>query len=156
MDEFLHNPGDLWLAAAVAFLLLEAFGLPGVGLVFAGLGSLVAGFAVFSHALEPDNYTAQILLFLIASVVWAVVLWKPMQRFRVGKRQGGEYHNIVGGTAYVGAQGLTRKDGGEVTWSGTIMRAELSRSAGVDVVEAGTAVVITEVHSATLVVKPKD
>lgn len=155
MDDFLHNPGELWLAAAVVFMLLEAFGLPGVGLVFAGLGALVAGFAVFSHVLAAEHVTAQFLLFLIASLIWALVLWKPMQRFRVGRRQG-EYHNIVGGTAYVGAAGLSRKAGGEVTWSGTIMRAELARNAGVDVVEAGVAVVITEVHNATLVVQPKD
>lgn len=155
MDEFLHNAGDLWLCAAVVLMLVEAFGLPGVGLVFAGLGALVVGFGVFSGVIAPDNPAAQWTLFFIASLIWALTLWKPMQRFRVGKRHG-EYSNIIGGTAYVGAGGISRKHGGEVTWSGTIMRAELARNAGVEHIEAGTPVVITEVHGATLVVQPKD
>ncbi len=152
---FLHNAGDVWLAAAVIFLMLEAFGIPGVGLVFAGLGSLVVGFTIFSGMIAADNHAAQWTLFFITSLLWALLLWKPMQKFRVGKRHS-EYSNIIGGTAYVGGNGLTRKHGGEVTWSGTIMRAELARHAGVDAVEPGAQVVITEVSGATLVVVPKD
>ena len=155
IQAFFANAGDIWLLAAVVLMLVEAFGLPGVGLVFAGLGSLVVGFFIFSGMIAADNEAAQWTLFFISSLLWALVLWKPMQKFRVGKRHG-EYNNIVGGTAYVGGNGLTRKHGGEVTWSGTIMRAELSKAAGVEAVEPGSQVVITEVTGATLVVMPKD
>ena len=159
MDEssfqaFLSHPSAVWMVVSVLFLLIEAFGIPGVGLMFAGLGALVAGLSVFSGAVAEDNHNAQFILFFVFSLVWAVLLWKPMQKFRVGKRHG-EYHNIIGTTAYVGGSGISRKDGGEVTWSGTIMRAELAASAAVDRIESGAVVVIVEVTGATLVVKPK-
>ena len=151
----MQNPGYLWSVAAVGFMLLEAFGLPGVGLMFAGIGALMVGLSIFAHVILLDDYTLQLIVFFTFSVISALLLWKPLQRFRVGRGRG-EYSNIVGGTAYVGAGGISRKHGGEVTWSGTIMRAELARSCPVELVDAGAAVVITEVHNATLVVTPKD
>ena len=159
MDEsgfqvFLTHPATVWMVVSVVFLLAEAFGIPGVGLLFAGLGALVAGLCVYGGVVAEESHNAQFIVFFVFSLVWAMLLWKPMQKFRVGKRHG-EYHNIIGTTAYVGGSGISRKDGGEVTWSGTIMRAELSASAGVDSIESGSAVVIVEVNGATLVVKPK-
>jgi membrane protein implicated in regulation of membrane protease activity len=155
LEAFLTNPANVWLASAVLLLLVEAFGLPGVGLLFAGLGALGVGLAIHGHAIAAENYTLQLIVFFVTSTVCAAALWKPMQKFRVGKHQG-QYHNIIGSTAYVGSNGITRKHGGEVTWSGTIMRAELSRNTGVEALEAGSQVVIVGLTGATLVVQPKD
>ncbi len=156
MDDFLQNHGHVWLAAGVAFMLLEAFGLPGVGLVFAGLGALMAGLCIFSGVLTQDQVALQFTVFFLASMGWALLLWKPMQKLRVGSKHKGTYNNIVGGTAYVGSNGITRKHGGEVTWSGTIMRAELCPSCGDVSIAPGAQVVITALTGATLIVKQKD
>lgn len=155
MENLLHHPGSLWLAASVCFMLMEAFGMPGAGMLFAGAGALLAGLAVFLGLVGAEDVAFQFTLFFAFSLAAALLLWKPMQRFRVGRRHG-EYHNIIGGVAYVGSNGLSRTHGGEVTWSGTIMRAELARSAGVEALEAGAPVVITEVSGATLIVKPQE
>ena len=57
-------------------------------------------------------------------------------------------------TATVGAKGLTAK-GGEISWSGTIMKAKLAADAGVDTLPAGSDVEITDIEGITLIVKPK-
>jgi membrane protein implicated in regulation of membrane protease activity len=146
--------GYIWLAIAVGFMLLEAFGMPGIGMMFAGLGALTSGLGVLSTLVAQDSYAVQLIIFFTSSLLWALLLWKPLQNMRVGKPEA-EYRNIVGDVAYVGTGGVTRERGGEVTWSGTIMRAELSKDTPVNEVLAGTQVVITAVHGATLVVTPK-
>lgn len=154
--EWYQNPGYVWLAAGVLFLLGETLGVPGVGLMFAGLGALVAGVAVQMGWVAADAQLAQFTLFFIAVAVWAALLWKPMQKFGIGGAAKGGYSNIVGDTAYVGSNGISKKSGGEVTWSGTIMKAHLAKHVAADTLEAGTQVVIEEVAGATLVVRPKE
>ena len=143
----------IWLIAGVLFLLAEALGVTGVGLFFSGMGALTVCMLLSLGLLTAESQMWQFIIFFAATAAWAALLWKPMQRFRVGKQQGG-YSNIVGETAYVGSSGLTRQNG-EVTWSGTIMKAELARDIATDKLEAGTAVTIVDVSGAKLIVKPK-
>lgn len=143
----------LWLLVGVVFIAIEAVGISGVGFLFAGLGALVTGTALHMEWIEIDDRILQFTVFFIATFVWAALLWKPMQKI-MQRKQGG-YSNIVGDTAYVGSGGLHKHRGGEVTWSGTIMRAQLDNSASVESLEPGAQVVIVETKGATLVVKPK-
>ena len=149
---FLNHPGTAWLVAAVALMLLEALGIPGVGLLFAGLGALVTGAAVYTEMVGAEAYVIQFAIFFLASALWAVLLWKPMQHFRT-QRSRGSYSNIVGDVAIVAAGGLSRELGGNVTWSGTIMKAELA--SGPEALPEGAQVVITDVKGATLLVREK-
>ena len=142
----------LWLIAGVLLVLFDTLHLGGVGIFFAGLGAIIAGAAVWTGLIGQDAYVAQWLLFISAAALWALILWIPMRKFR--QRRHGKYSNIVGETAYVGSQGLSRRKGGEVTWSGTIMKARLADNA-MEALEAGTPVIITNVQGATLVVKPE-
>lgn len=148
------TPTTLWLLASVAFLALEALGLPGVGFLFAGLGALLVGALTGFGAIAAGSVTAQWIIFFAATGAFAVLLWKPLQKFHVNRRSH-SYSNMVGDTAYVGSNGLKKNAVGEVTWSGTIMRAELAKDAGVESLSAGTAVVIAGVEGAKLIVKPK-
>ncbi|MDE3016622.1 MAG: NfeD family protein [Pseudomonadota bacterium] len=141
----------LWLAAGVLLVLFDALHLGGVGLFFAGLGAIIAGVSLWFGIVGEDAHVAQWLVFFAATALWSLVLWKPMRKFR--HRHNGNYSNIVGETAYVGSSGLTRKKGGEVTWSGTIMKARLSDGAP-EALEAGAPVVVTDIQGATLIVKP--
>ena len=75
-----------------------------------------------------------------------------MQKFRGAHKRGG-YSNIVGDVAVVAAGGLEKGTGGNVTWSGTIMKAELAGHS--QRLEEGAQVVISDVRGATLVVHPK-
>ncbi len=142
----------IWLLTGVLFMAAEAMGVTGVGLLFAGLGATVVGILLHLGQLAPDAHVNQFVVFFFASAAWAAILWKPMQRFRL-RNQGG-YNNIVGETAFVGSSGLTRT-GGEVTWSGTIMKAQIAPGVASDQLEAGSQVTIVDVAGATLIVKPK-
>lgn len=140
----------LWLLAGVVFLAAEALGASGVGLLFAGLGALTIGTLV---TVQPElSVLSQWIIFLATTGLWAIFLWKPLQKFR-GRSSNDGYKNIVGDTAFVGAHGLQKNVTGEVTWSGTIMRAELAE--GVENQPAGAQVLITDVAGNTLIVKPK-
>lgn len=149
------TPATLWLIAGVAFLAMEALGLPGVGFLFAGLGALSVGALVSFEQLAADAVTLQWVVFFVATGIFAALLWKPMQRFHLN-RKSHSYSNMVGDTAYVGSQGLKKNAIGEVTWSGTIMRAELAADAGVESLSAGAAVTIADVEGAKLIVRPKE
>ena len=140
----------LWLFAGVIFLAAEALGASGIGLFFAGLGALTIGSIVTAR---PDLAPlSQWIIFFAATALWAILLWKPFQRFR---GDGGEspYKNIVGDTAFIGVGGLEAGQIGEATWSGTIMRAELAHNAAP--IAPGGAAIITAVSGNTLIVKPK-
>ena len=143
----------LWLIAGVAFMAAEAFGAPGVGLLFAGLGAIATGAALYLGIIAEDATTAQFVAFFTTTAAFAFLLWKPLKRFRLGKSGG--YSNMIGDTAYVGSQGLAKGRPGEDTWSGTIMKAELAADAKEENLEAGSAVAIVEVVGAKLIVTPK-
>jgi len=148
------STGNIWLIAGVIFLAAEALGMSGIGLLFAGLGALTVGAAVNMDLFAEGSALLQAVLFLAASALWAVALWKPIKKFRLNKNTG-SYSNMVGETAYAGSNGISKADGGEATWSGTIMKATLAPDATVEALEAGAQVIIVDVKGATLIVKPK-
>ena len=141
-----------WLIAGVAFLVFEALGMPGAGLLFAGLGALATGSFIHLGYIAQTDTLMQFITFFLTSGVFAVLLWKPIQKFK-GNQQKNKFNNIVGDTAVVGKDGLGA-NGGEVKWSGTIMTAKLADDV-TGTLASGTKVVITDVQGTTLVVKPK-
>lgn len=153
--EFMTHTDYVWLAVGVLLVAADAIGLTGLGLMFAGLGALMAGVAIQIGAVDSAAHVEQGIIFIGTTALWALALWKPMQKMRVGNKHH-EYNNIVGETAYVGSNGIDRHKGGEVTWSGTIMKAQIAKTAHVDKIEAGAQVTIVEVSGATLFVKPRE
>ncbi len=145
----------IWLIAGIAFLAAEALGVTGIGMLFSGLGAIVVGTLLNLGIIAPEATIAQFTLFFVATAVWAAVLWKPMQKFRLRKNTH-NYSNMIGDTAYAGSAGIAKGKTGEATWSGTIMKAELDKHAHTDHVEGGKAVIITGVSGTTLIVKPKE
>ncbi|NBX04105.1 MAG: hypothetical protein EBR02_08650 [Alphaproteobacteria bacterium] len=147
-----ENITYIWLAVGVLFLLLEALGANGIGFFFAGLGALTVGTLINLGHVAPDAYVLQSIVFFATTALWTAVLWAPLKNHR---KKSSNYNNIIGDTAYVGSGGISKKEGGEVTWSGTIMKSKLAEHAGVDALAAGTEVTITAISGATLTVKPK-
>lgn len=147
------TPSHLWLLTGVLLIVFEAFGLSGIGLSFAGLGALTAGGLIEAGAIAEGATVTQFAVCVISAAIWALLLWNALKKF---KKHGSRYSNIIGDTAYVGSSGLQKGIVGEVTWSGTIMRAELAKHSPVAVLEAGAQVTIVELIGAKLVVKPKE
>lgn len=148
------NTPAIWLTAGVLFLAAEALGVSGIGLLFAGLGAIVVGVTINFSLIPQDAHILQFVVFFISTAAWVLILWKPMQRFKLSRQHTG-YSNIVGETATVSPKGVNKNDG-EVSWSGTLMKARLAKSVTQDTLPAGSLVTIVEVHGATLVVKPKE
>ena len=144
----------IWLIAGVLMLVAEALGISGVGLLFAGLGALTLGALLEWGYVAPDDTLMQFIYFLGFTATWTLALWRPMRRF-YSNRSGSGYKNMVGDIAYVGEAGLAKNHAGEVTWSGTIMKAMLADELDIEKLDAGAAVEIMRVHGATLIVKPK-
>lgn len=143
----------LWLGAGALMLALEMSGLSGVGFLFAGLASFVVAILISTDLLLPTDYLLQWGWFFAATVVWAALLWKPMQKFLLSHKGAG-YQDMIGQTAIVGAGGLSKGHDGQATWSGTVMMARLENSAA-EHVPAGAAVEIVGVKGSTLLVKPR-
>jgi membrane protein implicated in regulation of membrane protease activity len=59
---------------------------------------------------------------------------------------------MIGEVAFVGSAGITKQAGGEVTWSGTIMKAKLSDDTSAERLEGGTQVTIKAINGNTLIV----
>ncbi len=139
----------IWLFAGAAFIAVEIFGIPGVGFLFAGIAALVVGGAIEFDLIAADAVLAQAVLFTVLTCVSAALLWKKLKVTR-----GSSYSNMVGEEATVMAPGLSGSREGQVKWSGTLMRARIDASAGVDVLAAGMAVRITAVEGTLLIVAP--
>ena len=150
------NAPYLWVAFGAAMLAIEAFGLPGIGFLFAGLGAITAGILIEMGVMGTGNTTGQFAWFFGSTVAWTALLWKPMQRFRTRKATAGDYNNMVGNTATVSGGPLEKGKAGKVHWSGTTMQAELADDTAQDGVPEGTDVVIREVKGTRLIVELKN
>ena len=146
------NPTYIWLVFGIICLLMEALGVNGIGFFFAGLGALTVGTLMNLDLVAVDAYITQAIAFFLTTALWTAILWAPLKKHR---SKSSSYNNIIGETAYVGSGGVSKKDGGEVTWSGTIMKAKLAEHASVDRLDAGAEVIITAISGVTLTVKPK-
>lgn len=146
------TPSLLWLLIGLAAIVLELAAVaPGVGLLFAGLGAL--GVGLLLSGVMPDlSLTAQIIWFLGLTAAFAILLWKPMQRWRMPSGKGTPYNNMVGERAQVAEQGLQPGTPGTVRWSGTLMNAELAPQS--PPAPANSTVEIVDVRGNTLIVKP--
>lgn len=140
-----------WLIAGVVFSIAEAIGMSGFGLIFAGFGGLSVGMLINFGVLEMDSILPQFVVFFIATILWELVLWKPLEKWRKTKGKS-EYHNIIGQTAIVAASGLIKENGGQVTWSGAIMKAKFVSGEGENSLQSGAKVVIKDIIGNTLIV----
>jgi membrane protein implicated in regulation of membrane protease activity len=148
------GPELLWLLLGIAAVLAEVLAVaPGIGLLFTGLGALGVSLLLYSLPGADISLLGQLTWFLAFTAVWAVLLWKPMKRWRMPSAKSGTYSNIVGDRATVGAEGLRKGEQGQVTWSGTVMNAELADDATLEDLPAGATVEVAAVRGNTLIVK---
>lgn len=141
-----------WLIAGAALLALEAFGIPGIGLVFAGLGAILTGIILETGAVSAGDYVLQAAIFCISTIIFAVLLWNKMKAWRLNPKEK-PYSNMVGDIAMVAEAGLKKGTRGQVRWSGTLMFAEIDAEETTTEIAAGAQVRISAVEGNVLKVK---
>ncbi len=146
------TPSIMWLLAGALFLALEAFGAPGIGFLFIGLGAILTGLLIELDILSSTDLVLQFAALFINSSMLAVLLWRKVKQFRGTHSKQGHYSNMVGDEAVV-TKPITASAAGEARWSGTLMRAELAE--GQEPLIEGTRVTITAVNGNTLIVAAK-
>ncbi len=140
-----------WFIASGIFLLLEAFGIPGIGFLFAGIAALAVA-ALISLGLIADEATLmQLALFAILTSVSAALLWKKLKNWRINPKTP-QYSNIIGTEATV-VGSISGSTEGQVRWSGTLMRARLADTAAT--LTDGAPVIVTAAEGNLLTVKQK-
>lgn len=142
---------SLWLLVGAILVVMEAFIAPGVGLLFAGLGAIIAGILIGLGLIPADNIILQFAIFFAFTALTASLLWKKLKQFRQGKET---YSNIVGDSATVEGAALKKGVDGKVKWSGTSLKARLVENAAVSQVSGGTEVIIEELRGNVALCRP--
>jgi len=145
-------PSILWLIAGAVLLALEAFGLPGIGFMFAGLGAILTGVITELGGVAADDTVSQAAIFCASTILFALLLWKKIKAWRLNPKEK-PYNNIIGDKAIVAEAGLKKGSTGQVRWSGTLMQAEIDEKESITDIAAGTHVHISAVEGNVLKVK---
>ena len=148
-------PLYLWLVAGIFFFIAEALGASGFGLLFSGFGALTVGLLINLSLVPADDFVLQFVVFFIATTAWSFLLYNPIKKWRDGKGKAA-YNNMLGQVAAVAEGGMSRKDGGNVKWSGTIMKAKFANNCPADRLEEGEQVIIKEIVGNSLIVTAKE
>lgn len=144
-----------WLIAGALLLALEAFGVPGLGFLFAGLAAIVVGVLTHLGTISADDFIMQTAAFSGITALFAFILWKPLKKWRTNPDAKEQFSNIVGDMATVGAGGLERGKVGDVSWSGTTMMAQIDDTCTQEHLAEGLVVRITTVQGNQLIVAPQ-
>lgn len=135
---------------------LEAFGIPGIGFLFAGLSAILVGGLLLAGIVGDDAHMLQFTLWFALTGSFALALWKPLKRWRgAGDGETGQYSNMVGDSATIAEAPLRKGYPGKARWSGTVMNAELDANASVQEIPVGALAEIAEVRGTVLVLKPR-
>ncbi len=141
----LLNPGFLWFIVGLIFLFLE-FLLPGVIIVFFGGGAILTALLYWLGIL--DSFIAQLVFFLVSSLLLLFILRRYLKDYFVGKTIGktNDMDNPEGKTAKV----VESIDGsqGRILFEGTEWKAVAEED-----IEKGQIVRIKNKHNITFTVE---
>ena len=144
------SPALLWFLAGLVLMLLELL-LPGIILVFIGLGAWVAALAAWLGWV--DSLAGQALVFAIASVVLLVGLRRLFKGWLTGVTLAGdsahELNEFIGKTVPV-LTAIPSGGMGKVEFRGAHWNAQSSEPLG-----AGASAIITGREGLCLLVRPK-
>ena len=142
------TPAIFYLLIAIALIGLELLimQLSVFWFLFIGLGALVTSLVGW---LFPEiSWVSATLLFIVASVVISVLLYRPLKRWqdKPGPMPG---NDAIGQVTEV-VEAVTREKSGTVIWSGTEWPAELAKDEAA--LEAGERAVIRRLEGIRLIV----
>ena len=119
------DPSYYWFTAGILFLVIEVFTLS-VILLFIGLAAITSGAALFFNIVSDDQIIVQLAIFLGSIILWYLALSIPIKKIKALKSKN-NYHSILNQKAQT-VTVLEKSKIGKVTWSGTRMKAVLSKN----------------------------
>ena len=121
------QPAEIWMIVGFLFVFIELMQLPGFGFFFLGLGGLSVSIVLASDRFAISTFH-QFIIFSIASLVWIVLLWKPLKKLNLhsfNNTYNDKFHDMIGQSVIVLHDEIMPGLLGKVKWSGTIMNASL-------------------------------
>jgi len=157
MQWLFDNPSLSWLAFGIVLIGFEAITVPGIGIFLAGLGAIVTAIVIEVGLVNPLSSLWQLSCFFIFTILFTLVLWKPLKKWRTsGKGAGLPANNMIGEFCVVVKNPLLKGNIGQVEWSGTIMNAQIDKSVTPPSLAIGTQAIITQVQGNVLTIIPKE
>ena len=144
-----------WLAFGTFLIVVELLTAPGLGLFIGGLGAYSTAIIITTGVVDKSDSALQFVAFFGFTAIWAAILWKYLKKFRHKLKAGTNYSDVIGGTAIIAGNGLKRGETGQISWSGTLVNAEIDDAVTIDFLPTGTHVEIKSVSGNTFKVTPK-
>ncbi|MBN2594205.1 MAG: NfeD family protein [Sedimentisphaerales bacterium] len=146
------KPELIWFLVGLVLLVLE-FIMPGLIIGFFGAGAWIVAIICLFSAYVAGSINAQLIIFIIASVLSLLLLRKWLKGMFIGHTKSQQdltedMKEFIGERAVV-KEKITPKAGGKVEVHGTNWIAEAEEE-----IAAGTVVEIIEKNNLTLKVKP--
>jgi membrane protein implicated in regulation of membrane protease activity len=132
-----------WSLIGMALMAFEIFGLQGIGILFTGFSAITVAFLIYLNPELNDNIGSQLLYFFFGTMGWAAILWIPFKKFiRYG--DDGDYSNMIDTYATTNKD-MVKDKIGDITWSGTRVRAMIADDNPDDMIPEKTTVKVVNV-----------
>ncbi len=133
----------IWSLIGMVLMALEVFGVQGIGILFTGFSAITVAFMIYLDPELIDNIGIQLVYFFFYTVVWATILWIPLNKF-IRYSDNGDYSNIINTYATTNKD-MVKGKMGEVYWSGTKVRAMIAEDNPDNEIPTDTSVKISAV-----------
>ena len=120
----LIGPTEFWLFVGIVLIIFEFSHIPGIGLLFVGLGAISTAF--ITNYWPEQTTLSQIAYVGSTALLWFVCLWYPLKLFVYQRKTkvGRESFDLRGSQVTVINKNIKAGEHGQVSWSGTIMNAQ--------------------------------
>lgn len=141
-----------WYLLSLFLFILEAAAVPGIGLFFAALGAMSLGLFVQVGLFPHPDWLVQTTAFFFLTGLWAMALWKPLQKIRLRRVMKSDQHqDVIGRFVEVGPGGIKKGKKGNAYWSGALLNARIADDATVASAGSGEELKIVAVEGSTLI-----
>jgi membrane protein implicated in regulation of membrane protease activity len=139
-----------WLGIGVILIILDIIAIGGVGFIFLGLGAISTSVCLSYFDLELH----QVPFFGIASLIWFILLYKPIKRYLSKEGKDSRVGDIIGSLVEVTESTIYPNSLGKVKWSGAIFNASLEAEENYSV-PVGTFLIVERIEGNILICKLK-
>jgi|GEM_PF-2744493 membrane protein implicated in regulation of membrane protease activity len=147
-----ENIANIWFLLSVALMVAEVVLGMTIVLMFASIGAFAVGLLVVFNAIAQQAITWQIAIFMVGTVLSTAIFFKPLHKLLKQRSNMPEYHNMVGRTVTL-LEDISHDNVGNVEWSGSIFKAQLSSDVASKKIIVNKTATIVAVKNNVLIIK---